>query len=292
MNSLSQFETRGYSLAWLDTQGQMNVNWALYYDIGSLVDWARKADVLFLGNSRPFYAFRDNLIQTMEKGSGLKFYSLAGPGNNFPYSEAIIYRNHLFPRLIVINEDNFFNPKLIPPQKEAMTGSWWQGWSYTYSNYFKWLINFYLRKSIPEFVFFKADHGKKRISLGSPETGFLFFENNSEGHQPLIEGHEKNSLNPIYLGMARKFIREMEDRGCEVILTFVPYGKNTDFVVEEADELGVPCILPKVKGLETFDGFHLTPESSERFGKAFFELFFKLPEVQKLVKERKKKNFE
>ena len=257
----------------------------LYYAVGPMISWAQKADVLVLGNSRPFFAFRDDFVKAAEKKSELKFFSLAGPGDNFPYCREIILRNHLFPKFMILNEDNFFNPKLWPFQKEVMTSSWWHGWSSTYINYFQWLGKYYLRKGIPELTFFMANHGKERLTLCSPTNGFVFMENISGDHHPLVESSQKSTVNPLYLEMARKFIGEMKDRGSEVILTFVPDGQNTDFVREEAKELGVPFILPKLNGLETYDGKHLTPESSERYTKAFFKIFFKLPEVQKVIRE-------
>jgi hypothetical protein len=267
----------------------MNVTNALYYNIGPMISWARKADVLIMGNSRPFFAFRDNFIKAAEKQSGFSFFSLAGPGDNFPFCQDIIVRNGLFPKFIILNDDNFFNPKLWPFQKEAMTGSWWHGWSSTYLSYFQWLANYYLRIFIPELTFFKADHGKERYTLCSPTNGFLFMENISGDHRPLTEAGRKSTVNPFYLEMARKFVQEMKDRGSELVLTFVPNGQNTDFIKEEAKELDVSFVLPRLEGLETYDGMHLTPESSERFAKAFFDIFFKLSEVQKEIRERQGK---
>ncbi len=278
--------SRGWdSFSLFEAYGQININNALYYGIGPMIDRARKADVLVLGNSRPMYGFREGLIRNVEKGSGLKFFSLAGPGDNSPFCRDIIVRNGLYPKFIILNEDDFFNPKLWPFQKETMTGSWWHSWSTTYIEYYQWVADYYVHRFIPEFNLFKADRGKKHFLLCSPENGFLFSENNSGGHYPIVYNNNKNALNPLYLDMARKFVGDMRSRGALVILAFVPNGKNDDFIREEARALGVPCILPKVEGLETFDMIHLTPESAEKFGEAFFEGFFKLPEVKKALRE-------
>jgi hypothetical protein len=275
------------SFSLFEAHGQINVDNALYYDIGPMISQARKADVLVLGNSRPFFAFRDEIIREVEKKSGLKFFSLAGPGDNFPFSEEIILRNHLYPRFIIVNDDNFFDPKLWPFQKEAMTGSWWHSWSSTYMNYYQWLAKYYLRKFIPGFYFFKANQGKEFYILCSPENRFVFLENLSGERHPVVVDHKKSSINPIYLEQAQKFINDMQRRGSKVILTFVPDGKNPDFVKKEAKKLSVSCVLPKVEGLETFDGLHLTRESGNQFATAFFDIFLKLPDVQKAIKERK-----
>jgi len=275
------------SFSLFEAHGQIDINNALYYDIGPLISRARNADVLILGNSRPFFAFRDQLIRNAEKKSGLKFFSLAGPGDNFPFSEEIILRNQLYPRFIIVNDDNFFNPKLWPFQKEAMTGSWWHSWSSTYVNYYQWLAKYYLRKFIPGFYFFKANQGKEFYALCSPDNGFLFLENESGEHHPIVVDQRESNINPLYFEQAKKFINDMQHRGSKVILTFVPDGQNSDFVREEAKKLSVLCVLPKLEGLETFDGMHLTPESSDVFANAFFDIFLKLPEVQKVILKRR-----
>jgi len=273
------------SFALFEAHGQIDINNAFYYDIGPMISQARKADVLILGNSRPFFAFRDEKIQTIEKKTGLKFFSLVGPGDNFLFSEEIILRNHLYPRFIIVNDDNFFNPKLWPFQKEAMTGSWWHSWSITYVDYYQWLAQYYLRKFVPDFYFFKANQGKELYTLRSPEDGFLFLENLSGDHYPFVVDRKKIDANDVYFEGARKFVDEMQSRGSRVILTFVPCGKNPDFVREEARKLGVLSVLPKLEALETFDGIHLTPESSDRFANSFFDIFLKLPEVKKVIQE-------
>jgi hypothetical protein len=265
--------------------GETDTNNALYYGLGPMISRARKADVLVVGNSRPFFTFREDSIEAAEKQSGLSFFSLAGPGDNFPFTRDILLRNHLFPRILIVNEDQFFNPKLWPFQKEVMTGSWWHAWSSTTLNYYRWLGAFTLRKFIPELVFFKLGQGKEHYTLCSPADHFMILENISGGHYPVREEKKKSTPDPQTLEMARPFIEEMRKRGCRVVLTFVPNGQNTAFIKEEARELGVPCVLPSLKGLETFDGKHLTPESSARFAKAFFELFFKLPEVREVFRE-------
>ncbi len=45
------------SFSLFEAHGQMDAGNVLYYGIGPLISWARKADVLILGNSRPFFAF-------------------------------------------------------------------------------------------------------------------------------------------------------------------------------------------------------------------------------------------
>jgi hypothetical protein len=148
------------------------------------------------------------------------------------------------------------------------------------------LAKYYLRKFIPDFYFFKANQGKELYILCSPENRFVFLENVSGEHRPIVVDQRENNINPLYFEQAQTFINDMRRRGSKVILTFVPDGKNPDFVREEAEKLSVSCVLPKVEGLETFDGQHLTPESGNRFASAFFDAFLKLPDVQKAIKER------
>ncbi len=274
------------SFSLFEAHGQIDAGNALYYGIGPLISLARKADVLVLGNSRPFFAFREEAIQEAEKKSGLTFFSLAGPGDNFPFAREIILRNHLFPRFIILSEEDFFNPKLWPFQKEVMAGSWWHGWSNTYAHYYQWLVQYYTDGVIPRLTFFKANQGKEIFTFRSPLNNFLFLENNSGDHRPLVEQTGNHPSNPVRFNMARIFIAEMRDRGAQVILIYVPNGKDPEFVRKEAEALGVSCVLPSLGGLETFDGIHLTPESSGRFARAFFDLFFKLPEVRKMIRER------
>ncbi len=270
-----------------EAEGPFDVTEALYYDIGPMIARARQADVLILGNSRPLFAFREDAVQKAEKENGLTFFGLSGPGDNAAFSEDILLRNDLHPKFLIVNEDDFFNPKLWPFQKEAMSGSWWHSWSKIYSNYGRWVLNYCVRSLIPRFLFFKPNQGKENKEFLSPENGFLFSENMSGLHYPIRIKPKPRLLDPLYLSRAKDFVNVMRKRGTEVILTFVPYGENPAVVKEEARRLGVGCVLPTVNGLETFDGMHLTPESAEKFSDSFFEVFFKLPEIRKLRNSRK-----
>ncbi len=111
-----------------------------------------------------------------------------------------------------------------------MTGSWWNGWSNTYAHFGQWLVRYYADGVIPRLTFFKANQGKETDTFRSPLNNFLFLENNSGDHRPLVEQAGNHPMNRVRLNMARTFIGEMRDRGARVILIYVPNGTNPEFI--------------------------------------------------------------
>ncbi len=266
-----------------DTPNDVSV---FYHGIGPAMAYARQAQVLILGNSRPYFAFRASLLDWAEKQSGLKIYSLAGPGSTFVFTEELIRRQNLNPRILILNEDDFFNPVLWPTQKEVLAESDWQAWTRLWERRVSWEVSSGLQRWIPKFIFFKEHEGKIPLLIRSVQNGGLLSENFSEESFPLEESRSFDlKLDPLYLERAKAFKKEMEEHGITLILTHVPSdGRGAALTQAVAGELGVVCLIPHLKGLETFDHSHLTPESGDRFAKAFFEELFQLPEMKKLLR--------
>jgi len=270
-----------------DAFGEPYDEYIFYHGIGHAMTWARQADILILGNSRPLFAFRSPVIQQAEKQSGLTIYNLAGTGSTVTYALALIRKQNLRPRLIILNEDNFFNSVVWPSQKAAMNQSDWQCWMSVGEHYLSWKIQNTLRHWIPKFGFFKEHGGKNFYLLRSVQNGALFLENVSDQNIPLKEPRRQVSplkIDPVYLERAELFKKEMEDRGARLVLTHVPSSVlNQAYAQALAKELQIPYVEPRLLGLNTFDQSHLTPESGDRFSKAFFKKLFQLDEVKKII---------
>ena len=69
----------------------------------------KKADVLFLGNSRALFAFSSDAIANFFGKGKLRYYVLAfGTGETSQFAGALIRRYDLHPKVLVINADPFF----------------------------------------------------------------------------------------------------------------------------------------------------------------------------------------
>jgi hypothetical protein len=262
-----------------ETAEPLFTNYIFYHGIGPAISSARGADVLFLGDSRPMFAFRDGTIQEARRRSGMSFFNMAGPSNDCLFSTEILEKQRLAPPFVVVNEDGFFNPVLWPPDKDALTKTYWQCWVKIYQHYYSWKIRRWVQRWVPKLGYFKEPGEKNYFMLRSVQTGGIFSDSIPPQHFRMTPFKEKFDLNPGYLARAEEFKQEMDKQGTRLVIIRVPFQKGPDIALAVARRLKVPCVEPWPEGLETFDGIHLTPDSADRFAEAFFKEFFRLPEV-------------
>ena len=80
---------------------------AYLHDLAGTTEYMRKAEVLFLGNSRALYGFRPEGYQPHLDRYGLRGYTLAFHGTDLIPLE-LIRRYDLRPKLLIISSDGFF----------------------------------------------------------------------------------------------------------------------------------------------------------------------------------------
>src|ERR1700730_12863032 len=91
-------------------------HFAIYNDLDGAAEALKHADVLFLGDSRMQYAFRDRaVLHQFFSSRHLSYFILAfgyGEGRDFP--EAIIRKFDLHPKWVILNDDPFFGNPTSP----------------------------------------------------------------------------------------------------------------------------------------------------------------------------------
>ena len=84
----------------------------------------KKAEVLFLGNSRAQFGFSTDKIRDYFGARGIPFYVMGfSYGESSYFAIALIEKYHLKPKLVVIDADPFFNTGFSDPAKELFDES-------------------------------------------------------------------------------------------------------------------------------------------------------------------------
>jgi hypothetical protein len=87
----------------------------------SAENFARNADVLFLGNSRLQVAFSTVVTADWFSLASARYYLLGfGFGENVSFARPLLHRIHPEARVYVINVDDFFELTETPPMKEIL----------------------------------------------------------------------------------------------------------------------------------------------------------------------------
>jgi hypothetical protein len=233
-----------------------------------VVDAARQADVLFIGNSRTQFGFSATAIGRWFSAQDRRHYLLG-----FSHTEKSTFVAPLLQRIApkahayVINVDEFFVDQLTGPAEEVMRSSdalrryrgkrAWQrahrALCTTRPHLCGDALAFYRQRETGEWLL--ADFGDLRSAPANIETLPADLVR-VEAMRPLAESFI------LGLGVPRRCI----------VLTYVPQPYTERATAEAlAASLGLELISPELEGLTTFDGSHLDRESAERFSAAFIE---------------------
>jgi hypothetical protein len=264
----------GYSadryLAYCDTTGYGDYDHgAFWFDIEpSARDFARSADVLFLGNSRLQVGFSTPATADWFSAASVRYYLLG-----FTYYEGFSFAEALLPRIrpkakvYVINLDDFFRQWESPPAMAVMHDPRAQ--------------DRYATKRLWQRVhgpICKLTHGfcaRNYAIFRSRETGA--FDWSVGGSQPVAKpvSYDQGVSDDVVKSQAAtavKFLSGLPVQEDCVILTMIPTaGTKIGNVKALAAALHKDLVTPEIPGLQTFDGSHLDQSSAERLSQAFFE---------------------
>jgi hypothetical protein len=243
-------------------------------------NFARDADVLFLGNSRLQFAFSNSATADWFSGASARFYLLG-----FTYYENMLFAEELLRKIrprakvYVINVDDFFDRTETPPVKTILhdptartryeTKRLWQG------------------VHDPLCKIFAVICGRQFAIFRSRETGTYYPEGWTQLEKLTpVSYDDVVSQNVVErnTGAAIDFLKQFA-RGKCVILTLVPFpGTKIGDADAIARGLGMKLVTPgNLEGLQTWDGYHLDQPSAERWSRAFFEAAG--PEIRSCLEE-------
>jgi hypothetical protein len=259
---------------------------ALFYGLEpSAIYNIRHAEVLFVGNSKLQAGFSSRAVRDFFNSINVPFFIMGfGYADESSFSEAILKRWGVSPKVLVINADPFFSELLSPAARDALEGR----------PAFLWRL---LLKSL-----FQRVHRAVCLvaSPVCPESEPSIYRSPRDGQWnwigPYIEEKSvpvdrsaQTTLPPHILAAAEKigekFLVQIGlNRQC-VILTATPNSPldSTGIAKALAASLKTNSIFPSVDGLSTLDGVHLNLASAERWSGQFVRAME--PILQKCLSE-------
>lgn len=245
----------------------------MYHDQGGILNQARDADVLFLGNSRVLCAFDHELLSRFTKGNGASFYNLGfgyDEGGQFPLE--LIERFDLRPKVVVVNCDGSFWGELSSAAISAMNGARWKTWTDVFELEAAWRLRRSIHRVVPKIV------NSDRIAIWRRHVDGSWIVLSDESQEAPVS-YIRSTVGPSEFSAAIEAAASYRDRldalGIQMLFTLVPSKtSNLDFAEAMAEELEIPLLVPSSDlQLTTFDGDHLDSQSSKKFTKVFLKLF-------------------
>jgi hypothetical protein len=265
-----------------ETTGDEISQLVLWHALGDSIAHARRADILFIGDSRMPMGLRQADIVPAAGALGLRVFSLAcGHVERVPFALKLIRKHDLRPKVVVVvGGPHLFRDVLSGPAEKAMKLTRWRAWTQWTEADARWRLQSWVHAWLPKIDWFGQRLTSSWILYRSTRTGWLIPVVEPSARYPIGFDREDASYAPS-LPVARALKDELDRRGAALILSLVPYGDTrTGHLPFLARELGVPVVLPSFDGLATADGSHLDRSSAESYGKAFWSQLLALPEVR------------
>jgi hypothetical protein len=255
----------------------------LWHGLGDSIENARRADILFVGDSRMPIGLREEVIVPAASALGLRVFSLAcGHVERVPFALELIRKHDLRPKIVVVvGGSHIFRDLRSAPAEKASKLTRWQAWTAWIEADARWRLQRWLHSWLPKIDWFGHDLTASWIMYRSSRTGWLLPVVEPSESYPIGVGPDFPS-NASLLPLARELKHELDQRGALLVLSVVPYGDTRiGHLPFLAQELGVPVVLPSFDGMFTADGSHLDRSSATSYAKAFWSQFLALPEVRK-----------
>jgi hypothetical protein len=251
----------------------------LYFGVDAeALDHLKRADVLFVGNSRLMFAARPGVLDGYFARRGLRYYVLGfgfREADRFPL--AIIEKFDLRPRVVVVNADGFFQDDLSPFARSVMKDTRFGAWKLGLEAETGHEIRRAVHQLVPNYVdlFGRPGFpwGRELVIYRSRINGAWQLSPWEPGTAP-VPGRDVAfpPLGRHEVAAARRFKAAMEARGARIILTYVPTPRpQGGGPARFAELLGVPLVLAHPPGLMTEDSDHLDEPSAIAWSEAFAE---------------------
>jgi hypothetical protein len=261
-----------------EPNGEMQDLDIFFHGIGSSVRNAQRADIIFLGASRPLFALDWQLFEDFAQRRGVAMFNMAFAGVvSAEFTSAIIHKWHLRPKLWVVDVLGIDTP----------ANSFFYGLSQEGSSRFPWTaairelmgynwLNAYVNVVRRNMVWrFKHAIGASSWSFyRSATSGNWYLDKFPPGLAPnppiTARGEQTCSASAEETVAARKFVEEI---GGSVVLTQIPSIDSCDTRVRDlAAAISAPAFMVENRTLfSTFDaGGHLDGPSAKKYSKAFF----------------------
>jgi hypothetical protein len=241
---------------------------AFYFNLEpSVQNFARNADVLFLGNSRVEVAFSTAATADWFSAASARYYLMGFGGfENVIFAEKLLRIIRPRARVYVINLDDFFDRSETPAMKTMLHD---RDARHQYE-----VKSLWQRVHEPICKTFAVLCGEKFVIFRSRETGAYYTEGTAQQTVTPVSYDHAISQNVVNRNTAAAigFLSHFTQGKC-VILTIVPFvGTKIGNANAIATGLGAKLVTPGIlEGLQTYDGYHLDQPSAQRWSQAFFQ---------------------
>jgi hypothetical protein len=234
----------------------------------SAQDFAKDADVLFLGNSRIQYAFSTAATANWFSAASVPYYLLGFTYyDGVSFAEALLGRVRPKAKVYVINLDDFFSQWESPPSMEVMHDPRAQS-HYEIKRLWQ-SVHELICNTAPaicghSYAIFRS---RRSGSFSMSRGGFAPIAKQVSYDQGMSEDVVRSQST-----VAIKFLSSLPVQKDCVILTIVPTAETKIGNAKAiATALHKDLVMPEIPELQTFDGSHLDQPSAERWSQAFFE---------------------
>jgi hypothetical protein len=230
-------------------------------------DQARKANALFVGDSRLQFAFSTKATSDWFASASSSYYLMGFLAwENYLFADELIRKLSPQAKIYIINLDTFFERSESPPAKIVLHS---EGARDRDEAKRRWQV---LHQSICKSLSIICGHNydvfRSRLTGAYTARGLDHLK-----YKPALASYDQGidqRLVKDYTETGRGFLPQLPVSPECVIFTIVPtVGTHVRTANAIAADLGVNFVAPELDGLETFDGSHLALPSAERWSEAF-----------------------
>lgn len=254
----------------------------LYHDLGESISNARKADILFIGNSRLQLGLRAEFLVPKAEAMGLRVFSIGcGHVERANFALDLIRKHDLRPKIVVATGGPaLYNDWYSNVGEDALAMTRWDAMKKRLEVVGVWNLQQRIHAWLPKLDYLDRKLTDHWIMYRSAKTGWWEPGLEPRGAFPVRMGEESASYENA-LPIARELKAELDRRGTTLVLSIVPHGRTrVGHLSLLSEELGVPVVIPSFDEMFMADGSHLNRESAKRYVDRFWAKFVALPQVR------------
>lgn len=269
-------------------------HFVLYFGLGRSIDSVRRADILLLGNSRMLFAFPSDVLAPRLAKYGLSAFNLGFQHSEFnAFPERVLERNDLRPRVVIVNEDQFFTGTMSPLARSIVGRTAWDDRKAALearaAHDWRSTLGALLPRFLPQIpVPYESTPNMLWFTFRSEDTGGIYVEHWPDYRLPVRADRGVATITDVELRAGERFRDWLRQRGGRLVLTYIPssipFGTR-ERAREFAERLRVPFVSPQLDDLRTSDRSHLDPASARRFTDAFVEALLAVPGLREFLTE-------
>lgn len=229
----------------------------------------KNADLLFVGNSRLMFALRSDVLAPWAEARGVVYYAFGfGYRDGDAWALELVRKLDLRPRVVVVNVDGFFARPMSAGAQRVRRDTSFGARKLRFEGEVTHEVRRVVHRVIPNWLDL---YGRAGFPFGNE---FIAYRSRRDGGWAVSPwpaaamsaasvDFRDEPVEPRIGDAARAFKAELDARGSQMVLTYVPTPDDSGGnPVALGTLLGVPVVGLGVDGLSSHDGSHLSEESA------------------------------